>query len=470
MYPEGTERLLSNWTARGSRIPGQEKVVFFGLQYFLRKYLMEGFEGFFACFDDANAREYQDFIDAFFGPNAVGSNHIQDLQDLGYLPLEFRALPEGTRTPLRVPMFTIENTHDDFFWLTNYLETIISTTMWLPCTSATTSQRYRQILDDAALLTGSPPEFVDWQGHDFSMRGMAGLEAAQLSGAGHLLYFTGSDTLPAVNLINHYYGKGLPEGYLVASSVPASEHSVVCAGGEEGERETVLRILDVVPTGIVSNVSDTWDYWGMLTEILPSVRDHIMERDGKYVVRPDSGDPVKIIVGDPNAVIGSPEYKGSIELLWETFGGTTTATGHKLLDGHIGLIYGDSITEQRCAAIVEGLHAKEFASGNVVFGIGSYTFNYVTRDTHGFAMKATWVQIDGEGKAIYKDPKTDDGLKKSAKGRLAVLLDERGEMALINEATLKQEAASLLRPVWRDGDFIYEENFAQIRERARSHP
>jgi len=236
------------------------------------------------------------------------------------------------------------------------------------------------------------------------------------------------------------------------------------------ERGTFRRLFQIYPSGFISIVSDTTDYWGILTEVLPDLIAEIMDRDGRVVIRPDSGDPVKIIVGDPDAAVDTPEFRGSIETLWGTFGGSTNGSGFRELDPHIGLIYGDSITEVRAQAIVNGLEAKGFASTNVVFGIGSFTYNYVTRDTHGFAMKATWVQINGEGKAIYKDPKTDDGLKKSAKGRLAVLLDEQGEMALINEATPQQEAASLLRPVWRDGDFVYEENFAQIRERARSHP
>lgn len=191
-----------------------------------------------------------------------------------------------------------------------------------------------------------------------------------------------------------------------------------------------------------------------------------MARDGKLVVRPDSGDPVKIIVGDPDAVPGTPAYKGAVEILWDLFGGTTTETGHRLLDAHIGVIYGDSINYERAENILYGLSAKGFASGNVVFGVGSYTYQYVTRDTFGFAMKATWIQIDGVGKAIFKDPKTDDGLKRSAKGRLAVLR-ENGKVIVVDEATPDQEAASLLQPVWRDGRFITWLGFKEIRENAR---
>ena len=159
-------------------------------------------------------------------------------------------------------------------------------------------------------------------------------------------------------------------------------------------------ITETYPAGIVSIVSDTWDYWKVITEFIPTLKSEILARDGKVVIRPDSGDPVKIICGDPDAKPGSPEFKGSVECLWETFGGTETATGYKLLDGHIGLIYGDSITLERCEAICSQLEAKGFASTNVVFGIGSYTYQYVTRDTFGFAMKATYGEVNGKGLSL----------------------------------------------------------------------
>jgi nicotinamide phosphoribosyltransferase len=191
-----------------------------------------------------------------------------------------------------------------------------------------------------------------------------------------------------------------------------------------------------------------------------------MAREGKVVIRPDSGDPVKIICGDPEAAVNSPAYKGVVECLWDVFGGTETATGHRLLDSHIGCIYGDSITFERAEAICAGLAKKGFASGNMVFGIGSYTYQYVTRDTFGFAMKATWVQIDGKGYDIFKKPVTDNGMKNSAKGRLAVFKNAEGKLELISQATPEQEAQSVLQPVWVDGKFIYEEGFDVIRTRA----
>jgi len=262
---------------------------------------------------------------------------------------------------------------------------------------------------------------------------------------------------------------------LIGGSVAATEHSVMCAGGRDGEFTTYSRLLDLYPGGILSVVSDTWDLWNILTVTIPRLKEKILAREGKLVIRPDSGDPVKIVCGDYDADPGSPAAKGVVQLLWETFGGTVNERGFKTLDSHIGVIYGDSISYERAKGIQDGLAAKGFASDNMVFGVGSYNYQHVTRDTFGFAMKATWVQINGEGIDIYKTPATDDGVKNSAKGRLAVLRPAHGSaqtptnaMVLVNQATPKQEAASLLREVWRDGKFTVWEDFETIRNRAMS--
>ena len=465
-YPARTQRVYSNWTCRGSRIPGVDSSVTFGQQYFARKYLMEEFAKFFSAPKENVIARYKKRVDGYLGPNNIGTDHIADLHDLGYLPLEFRSLPEGTSVPLRVPMMTIENTVDEFFWLTNYFETLMSCVLWLPITSATRAREIRKVIDTAAAYTGAPAWFPDWQGHDFSFRGMGGVEAAQLSGAGHLLYFTGTDTIPAIDLIEDYYG--VPDGYLIGGSVAATEHSVMCAGGEEGELETFDRLLDLYPTGILSVVSDTWDLWNVITRTLPALKDKIMARAGKLVIRPDSGNPADILCGDPLAPPGSPSAAGVIELLWQVFGGTYNEKGFKQLDEHIGCIYGDAISRDRAEEILGRLANRGFASSNIVFGVGSYTYQFNTRDTLGQAMKATSVEIDGVRKSIFKKPATDDGVKNSARGRLAVARSESGLLYCIEDANREQEENSLIRPFWRDGKFLVEETFDVIRARARS--
>lgn len=427
-YPEGTEYVYSNFTPRGSRIEGVDKVVFFGLQAFLDE-LSEAFQHFFDADVDEICAAYEENTTEIVGPNEIGSDHIRALHGLGYLPLEFKALPEGTEVPLKVPMFTVENTVPEFFWLVNYLESALSAAIWLPSTSATQARHMRNLLNDWAVKTTGSTDGVDFQGHDFSFRGMASMEAASASGAGHLLSFLGSDSLVSKNWIKQHYS---PASNPLLLSVAATEHSVMCAGGNESERETYERLINLYPTGIVSIVSDTWDLWNVITNILPSLKDEIMARDGKLVVRPDSGNPVDILCGtgkvttfqdvpahDYNAG-ETPEEKGVIELLWEVFGGTVNDQGYKVLDDHIGAIYGDSINYQRAEEICRRLSDKGFASTNIVFGVGSYTYQYVTRDTFGFAMKATAVTINGEERAIFKDPVTDKGEKKSATGRMVV--------------------------------------------------
>ncbi len=463
-YPKGTELIYSNWTPRKSRIEGIDKVVFFGLQYFIKKYLQEAFDtDFFGQSKIAAVQKYKRRISAYLGPDAITYEHIGALHDLGYLPIEIKAVPEGMQVPIRMPMFTIKNTLSEFFWLTNFLETIMSCIIWMPCTSATMSLQYRKILNKYAALTGGDLDFVPLQAHDFSFRGMAGLEAAMMSGAGHLLNFQGTDTIPAIDFLEQYYNTDCEEE-IIGVSVPATEHSVMCMGTEDDEINTFIRLIeDTYPNGVVSIVSDTWDFWKVIVEFLPQLKDKILARNGKVVIRPDSGDPVKIICGDKEALIGTPAYKGAVECLWETFGGTVTEKGYKLLDTHIGLIYGDSITLDRCETICKQLEAKGFASTNLVFGIGSYTYQYVTRDTFGFAMKATYGEVNGTGRAIFKNPKTDDGTKISAKGLLRLDGTKNEVVNMKEEVSKEEESGGLLEIVYRDGEVIKETSLREIR-------
>jgi nicotinamide phosphoribosyltransferase len=467
-YPENTSLVYSNLTPRKSRNKEVDEIVFFGLQYFIKEYLINQFEEtFFKRPKDVVVKEYARRMDNYLGKDSITYTHIAALHDLGYLPLEIKALPEGDLVPMRVPVFTIKNTLPEFFWLTNMLETLMSAVLWKSCTSATTASQYLRTFTEYAKETvGENMDFVQWQGHDFSFRGMSGIEDAVMSGAGHLLSFAGTDTIPAIDFLEQYYNADC-EKELIGGSVAATEHSVMCMGTQDGEIETFERLIEkVYPSGIVSIVSDTWDFWQVITEFLPALKDKIMARAGKVVIRPDSGDPIKIIVGDNDALVGSPAYKGAIECMWETFGGTITEKGYKLLDGHIGLIYGDSITTERQLAILEGLKQKGFASYNVVLGIGSYTYEYVTRDTFGFAMKATYGEVNGIGRDIFKDPKTDDGTKKSAKGLMQVYHDgTTGKLALKDQCTWEEEAQGELKTVFKDGKLVVDWSLSEIRQR-----
>lgn len=464
-----TTKVYSNFTNRKSRINGITHVVHFGLQAFLQRYAIDAFVPFFEADEDLVAALYEERVTRILGPNNIGSDHIRALHRKGYLPLEFKAVKEGTPVPIGVPSFTVENTEPEFFWLTNYIEAVLSAEVWQASTSATIAHNFRKILVRGAERTGGDVAFVDWQGHDFSYRGMSSSETAAASGAGHLLSFTGTDSLVSLEWIDDYYG-----GEYVAGSVPATEHSVMCTGiATIGERELFRRLLASYPVGLVSVVSDTFDLWKVLTDYLPSLHDEVMARDGKIVVRPDSGNPVDILTGTLHEFEAAqvrdkttltPAEKGVVELLWDEFGGTVNAKGFKELDSHVGVIYGDSITAERAQAIIDRLAAKGFASTNVVFGIGSFTYQYNTRDTFSSAIKATLAEVDGEEYNLFKNPVTDDGTKKSATGRLAVLRDADGKLYLQQKATPEQEAASELQTVWKNGKFTRFQTFADVRE------
>jgi nicotinamide phosphoribosyltransferase len=465
-YPEDTTFVYSNLTPRKSRSGTGDGVIFFGLQYFVMEYLMQRFEQeFFARSVEEVLSSYQTRIDAYLGKGAISYDHIRALHKHGHMPIRIKAVKEGTLVPYGVPMLTICNTAPEFFWVTNMLETLMSAVLWKGCTSATSAHQFRQRFEHYSKMTVSDAAnpFIDWQGHDFSFRGMSGVEDAMVSGAAHLLSFTGTDTVPAIDFLESYYGADA-QRELVGGSVSATEHSVMCMGLLESERETFRRLIeDVYPKGIVSIVSDTWDFWNVITVILPSLKDAIMARDGKVVIRPDSGDPVKIVNGDPSAKPGSPEFKGAIRCLDEIFGSTMTAKGYRLLNSHIGLIYGDSITNERQEQILSGLAKNGYASDNIVLGIGSFNYQYVTRDTHGFAMKATFGSTRSKGDvAIYKDPKTDDGTKRSARGLLR--LDRvDGKIVLRQEVSRKDEEGGLLETVYEDGKVVRKQTLAEIR-------
>lgn len=470
-YPKGTEFVYSNWTPRSnSYFPeAEDGAVVFGIQYFIKEYLIKRFNNeFFNRPEEQVVNQFKRRIDTFLGGNEVGTEHIRELHKLGYLPIKIKALKEGSICPIGVPMLTVINTDPRFFWLTNFLETMMSMCLWLPMTSATTARIYRKELERHAKKTMFPKEVeLGFNCHDFSMRGMAGLEAAITSGMGHLTSFIGSETIPAVAACEEYYCADA-EKELISATVPATEHSVMCAGGMEDEFGTFKRLLtELYQKGFVSIVSDTWDFWQVITDFIPRLKNEILARDGRFVVRPDSGIPEDIICGTDNP--NDPEYirKGAYECLWDIFGGTYTENGYKVLDTHIGMIYGDSITIERQREIYRRLEEKGFAATNLVLGIGSYTYQYRTRDSLGFAMKATWCRINGEDKPIFKSPKTDNGMKKSLKGLLYVA-EESGKYKVYDNVEPTEENAGCLETVFEDGVLLKDYTLSEIRNNVRN--
>jgi nicotinamide phosphoribosyltransferase len=391
------------------------------------------------------------------------ADHIRELHRTGYLPIRIKALREGSFVPVGVPMFTIENTHPRFFWLPGYLETQLSSYIWSAMTAATIADLYKRILHRYAALTGDPAS-VFLQAGDFSMRGMSSPESAYRTAGGHLLSFGVSATVAVREYLKTYYFAGKE----VLTYTPSTEHSVMCSYGEQ-EKEAFLHLItNVYPSGNISVVSDTYDLWNVVDNVLPQIKERVMQRDGKVIIRPDSGDPVDIICGDPLST-NETVHKGMVERLYEIFGGSVNAKGYKELNPHTGIVYGDSITPERAQQICERLMEKGFATTNAALGIGSYTYQFVTRDTFGFALKGTAEETNGVFKAIQKRPATDTGnFKKSQRGLVAVVFHNNDYRLLddLNPDTIKTlENENVLKEFFADGHFIYTSTFNEIRER-----
>lgn len=470
-YPKDTEFLYSTLVPRSNKyLPAVDRVVSINITGFLKKYFVDYFNKFFfERPEDEVVKEYSDSIKRTLGIDDTGDN-IRKLHKLAYLPIRVKAIPEGKSSPIGVPNLTIENTHKEFAWLTNYLETLLSCSLWQPITSASIARQYRFLGEKYATKTCDNNFHVSFQFHDFSVRGMSSLESAQTSGLGHLIYFDGTDNIPAITYADKYYsGKSAKDWN--PTSIPATEHSVMCAniakqqaeGKGRDETETYRKLItEIYPSGFVSIVSDTYDFWHNVSVVIPSLKEEIMARNGRVIIRPDSGDPVQIICGIPDSSGSTAEEKGLIQALWETFGGTINERGYKVLDSHIGAIYGDSITLERAEQIFAGLEAKGFASSNIVLGIGSYTYQYHTRDSLGFAVKATSIIQNGVEYPIQKDPKTDPG-KKSFCGRVKVVNDK----CIDNMSSKGDYSDDELEVVFENG-IVSHVDIGTVRKRALS--
>ena len=493
LYDRDKGIIYATWTPRKSRISGINEIVVFGLQGFIKKYLIEYFnDNFFNRPLEDIVNEYKRIIKYTLNEDDPDVSHIEALHKLGYLPIRIDALPEGTICPIKCPCVTIQNTDENFLWITNFIETLFSMEVWKPMTSATIARAYRKIVEKWADKTCDNKDHLDFQCHDFSMRGMAGLESACLSGAGHLLSFKGTDTIPAIPYLENYYNANV-EKELVGCSVPATEHSIMefnSYGKENDEYDAFKRMItEVHPKGIVSIVSDTWNLWHVLSDTVVRLKNEILNREGRVVIRPDSGDPADIICGlntktyfddyrgkDIPCKLADGEYaeqinKGVVETLWDIFGGKVNSKGYKVLDTHIGCLYGDAITLERAEEICQRLESKGFASSNIVFGVGSYTYNMNSRDTFGFALKSTYAIKDGQEIFLFKDPITDSGEKKSQKGMVCVIVGDNDEITYIDEQKQMDKDfyvnQDLLLPLFVNGKLYRETSLSEIRSRLK---
>ena len=468
MLPENITKSVSYFTPRMSRVKRWDKVVMFGLQGFIKTYLIGYFnEEFFDKPFEEIIYEYKRIMDASLGKDAYKIDKIESLHKLGYLPIEIVALPEGTIVPMHVPMFGITNTHKDFAWLPQSLESLISAEMWHPMLAATVGMTYRGIVNHYYDLTceDNIPRSKALGAFDF--RGEECLESAVKAGAGWCLSFLNTATVPTIPYLEkNYFCDCTKES--VAYGSPSTEHSVMCSNyAVDGDEITLLRRLltEIYPNTSFSAVLDSYDYWNIIDNILPQLKTEIMNHNGCMLMRGDSGDCVEVVTK-------------TVFKLWEEFGGTINSKGYKVLDPNVKAIYGDSITVQRCEEIYKILMENGFSCSNVALGVGSFSFQCIeedgflkpfTRDTFSSCIKATYCEIDGKPFPIFKNPK-DGGFKKSQKGCCRVYTRCDGSIYYEDELTWEQatdyeKRGNMLIPVFKDGELLKEQSLKEIRDR-----
>lgn len=464
MLPKGITKSVSYFTPRLSRVEMWDKVVHFGLQGFIQTYLIDYFNEYFFNRDfDEVIGEYKRIMDHSLGADAYRIQKIEELHKLGYLPVELFGLPEGARVPMGVPMFGITNTHPDFAWLPQSLESLISAESWHAMLAATVGKTYREIVDEYYEKTCDDSAVRARALGNFDFRGQESVHSAMKAGAGWCLSFLNTATVPTIPYLEHNYDANV-EAEDVAFGAPSTEHSVMCSNyAVDGDEITLLRRLltEIYPTTSFTAVLDSYDYWNVVENILPQLKKEIMEHEGTLLVRGDSGDCVDVVTE-------------TVFKLWDIFGGTINSKGYKVLDPHVKAIYGDSITIQRCQKIYEILEERGFASSNVALGVGSFSMQCVeengelkpfTRDTFSSAIKATYCEIDGEPTQIFKNPK-DGGFKKSQKGCVRVRVNEDGDYYAVDGyswAEVSEDSENVLESLFVDGVFVKRQSLSEIR-------
>ena len=463
MLPHGITKSVSYFTPRMSRVDMWKEVVMFKLQAFCKEYLIEYFnENFFNESEAYVIGQYKRIMDNCLGEKAYKIDKIVALHKLGYLPIEIVAVPEGTRVPIHCPMFGITNTHENFAWLPQALESLISAEMWHPMLAATVGYTYRQIVNEYYDLTCDDDVSRARALGAFDFRGEECLQSAVAAGGGWCLSFLNTATVPTIPWLERYYNCDCTKEP-VAYGSPSTEHSVMCSNyAVDGDEETLLRRLltEIYPDTSFSAVLDSYDYWNVIENILPKLKKEILEHNGCMLMRGDSGDCVEVVTK-------------TVFKLWDIFGGTINSKGYKVLDPHVKAIYGDSITIQRCQKIYGILAENGFACSNVALGVGSFSFQCVeekgelkpfTRDTFSSCIKATYCEINGEPYPIFKNPK-DGGFKKSQRGCCVVWEDEWG-INYEDGYTWKEASTfegNLLQPVFKDGHMVKQYTLAEVR-------
>ena len=433
-YPPETENVYSYFESRGGMYP---QTVFFGLQYLIEKYLMK-------VPDMKDIMEAKDLFALHFGSDKLfNAEGWEKIKNLGYLPIRIKAVPEGSVIPTLNVLMTVENTHPDFYWLTNYLETILSQ-VWYPTTVATISWNVRQNILEYLRATGTP-EAIDFKLHDFGFRGVSSAESAAIGGGAHLTSFMGTDTLPPLVFLREFYGADMP-GF----SVPASEHSTMTSWGRENEVEAYRNMIaQYGDFPIYSVVSDSYDIFSAASDLWGGVlREEVLSHKGTLVVRPDSGDPPVVVIE-------------LLERLAQKFGADRNDKDYLVLNPKVRVIWGDGLDPAMIDSILFRMKMRGWSADNIVFGMGGGLLQKVNRDTQKFAFKCSSVTVNGERRDVYKEPVTD-AVKVSKKGRLMLVQRANGSYETLSPEDYYPQY-DVLQTVFENGEITKTYSLDDVR-------
>ncbi|WP_321816315.1 MULTISPECIES: nicotinate phosphoribosyltransferase [unclassified Paraburkholderia] len=445
-YPPEATGMFSYVESRGGRY---DRTVFFGLQMLVKEYLCRPITA--QMIDEAKL-----FFGAHGEPfNEAGWRYIVE-QYGGYLPLRIRAVPEGSVVPTHQVLMTVECDDPRVFWLASYIETM-NLRLWYPITVATQSWHLRKTIGRYLRKTSDDLTQLPFKLHDFGARGVSSAESAAIGGAAHLVSFMGSDTVLGVIAANRYYNASM-----AAYSVPAAEHSTITSWGREREADAYRNMLAQFgkPGAIVSVVSDSYDLFAALEVWGGELKQAVLDSGATLVIRPDSGEPVDIVMKTVRALDAS-------------FGSTLNSRGRRVLNT-VRVIQGDGVNEASIEAILAALDDAGYAADNVTFGMGGALLQRVDRDTQRFAMKCSAIRLGDTWTGVRKDPVTDAG-KRSKMGRLTLLRNRRtGEYRTATlplaweDRTLERDWEEALETVYENGRLCVDVTLDTIRERAHA--
>ena len=436
-YPPGTTKVYSYFESRGGDF---DETLFFGLQYIIKKYLLDPITAI-------DIGEAKNLVDAHMGPglfNLEGWQHILEKHG-GYLPLEIKAVPEGTLVPFHNVLMTVENTDPECFWLTNFMETLL-VQVWYPMTVATLSHEMKKVILGSLRRSGDT-SLIDFKLHDFGCRGVSSVESAAIGGLAHLVNFKGTDTIPALIAAREYYDEPM-----AGFSIPAAEHSTIISWGQDSELDAYRNMLEQFPEGLVAVVSDSYDImeacdflWGR------NLKEMVLARKGTVVIRPDSGIPHAIV----------PDV---FDILGKRFGFTVNEKGFKELPSQLAVIQGDGMDYDECGRILEALNRRGWSTNQLGFGMGGALLQRLHRDTQRCAFKCSYVEVNGKGRDVHKSTAQDPS-KASMAGRLKLVTHDKGFLMTVCEDAPDYPREDILEQVFLNGGLTRDENLDTIRKR-----